>query len=169
MGIKLTGILLVFLACAATGMLLARNQKRELTALGDFARLLDALEGELQTRLTPLPELCLKASRWTPTYRQVLEDYSRALDSQIAPDPEICLEYALKLRPELPSLGAKYLRLLGATLGRFDLPGQLLQLEGLRRACSREYSALESAQEARLRSYPVLGLCAGVALAILLL
>ena len=60
------------------------------------------------------------------------------------------------------------LRLLGQTLGRFDLPGQLKGIKAVQESCRRELARLERNRDARLRSYQTLGLCAGAALVILL-
>ena len=60
------------------------------------------------------------------------------------------------------------LLLLGRSLGRFDLSGQLKGLTSLRERCSREMQELHLDRDNRLRSYRVLGLCAGGALVILL-
>ena len=63
----------------------------------------------------------------------------------------------------------QFLRDLGRSLGRFDLDGQLREIEFLKENVSSAFSKLTTEQDARLRSYQTLGLCAGAALAILLL
>ena len=61
------------------------------------------------------------------------------------------------------------LRNLGISLGRFDLPGQLQGIHTARGECQSALDRLCSNRDNRLRSYETLGLCAGAALAILLL
>lgn len=63
----------------------------------------------------------------------------------------------------------RLLLVLGRTLGRFDLEGQLKGIDGISREAAAELDRLTKNQDARLRSYQTLGLCAGAALAILLL
>ena len=58
---------------------------------------------------------------------------------------------------------------LGASLGRFDLQGQLQGIESVRAQCRKDLAELEDNRDQRLRSYQTLGLCAGCALAILFL
>ena len=61
------------------------------------------------------------------------------------------------------------LLLLGSSLGRFDLAGQLKGLSAVKGQCALELQELRTDREPRLRSYRVLGLCAGAALVILLI
>ena len=68
---------------------------------------------------------------------------------------------------DLPACLRRPLRLLGQTLGNFDLPGQLQGLKSSQDVCRRELARLEHNRDARLRSYQTLGLCAGAALVIL--
>ena len=63
----------------------------------------------------------------------------------------------------------RMLLLLGHSLGRFDLSGQLKGLASVRERCGQELQALRSDRDSRLRSFRVLGLCAGAALVILLI
>ena len=57
---------------------------------------------------------------------------------------------------------------LGDHLGRFDLQGQINGLEHCREHCVSKLKLLSDNKEKRLRSYQTLGLCAGAAIAILL-
>ena len=67
----------------------------------------------------------------------------------------------------LPKSTAEALGLLGKSLGRFDLNGQLLGVESVRSYCRRELGSLEAGRDQRIRGYQTLGVCAGAALAIL--
>ena len=58
---------------------------------------------------------------------------------------------------------------LGATLGRFDLPGQLRGLDAAIRSAEESLRRLREGAPERRRSYQTLGLCTGAAVAILLL
>jgi hypothetical protein len=59
--------------------------------------------------------------------------------------------------------------MLGTSLGRYDLQGQLNGIESVRIRCRSDLEELERNRDVRLRSYQRLGLCAGCALAILFL
>ena len=58
---------------------------------------------------------------------------------------------------------------LGKSLGQLDLAGQLRGLAAAQEACRKELERVEAEKAGRLRCYRALGLCAGAALAILLL
>jgi stage III sporulation protein AB len=77
------------------------------------------------------------------------------------------MQAALAVTERLPKQTTEVLSLLGESLGKFDLSGQLRGLEGIRSECHRRLDALSENQEVRLRSYKTLGLCAGAALVIL--
>ena len=71
---------------------------------------------------------------------------------------------------EIPYLHVKELLMsLGQSLGRFDLEGQLKGLAFVQEQCRNTLICLKSEQATRNRSFRVLGLCAGIALAILLI
>lgn len=164
---KWIGALLIILGCGGFGFSLAAAHRREENTLRQLIGALDYMECELQFRLTPLPDLCRQAGReGSGPVAQVLLRLSQELDCQISPDVASCMQAALS-SIEVPSHTARNLELLGASLGRFDMNGQLKGLESVRASCRRDLEALETNRDARLRSYQTLGLCTGAALAII--
>ena len=59
--------------------------------------------------------------------------------------------------------------LLGNTLGKFDLEGQISGIDAVRSFCEQELNSLSANKQNRIRSYETLGICAGAALAVLLI
>ncbi len=117
-----------------------------------------------------LPELFqLCALRSGGCLRRLFLDLAGALDAHSGSDVEQCLRTSLDKQPGIPMRLRKRIWQLGRTLGRFDLDGQLRGIESAREGCRRELRELERNRQQRLRSYRTLGLCAGAALAILLL
>lgn len=168
MSYKWIGAACILLACGGFGFSLAAAQRREEGALHQLIAALDYMECELQYRLTPLPDLCRQAGRDARgAVGQVLLALSKELENQVAPDAASCMNAALSAGKDLPEKTRQALLLLGRSLGRFDLPGQLKGLEAVRAECRRELEALTNNRDARLRSYQTLGICAGAALAIL--
>ncbi len=168
MSIKWIGAILVIAGCGGLGFLMAWNYNRELSALRQLVRALEYMHSELEFRLTPLAELSRKtAELLTGSMKKVCITFAGELDSQIAPDASFCMSAALSQTPELPKKTAEYLKILGQSLGQFDLRGQLRGLESLRGACGTAVEQMEAAKPQRIRSYQTLGLCAGAALAIL--
>ena len=128
------------------------------------------IECELQFRLTPLPQLLRQASAQSSgTTSAVLGGLANELENQICPDVSCCMDAVLSRQKNVPRWAGEAFLLLGRGLGRFELQGQLKELECVRSECERYLGELESNRDVRLRSYQTLGLCAGAALAILLL
>ena len=168
MGYQLIGAVLVFAGCGGLGFQLAASHRRETATLMKLIHLLDFMTCELQYRLTALPDLCRLAARETDgVLNRVFTAFSEELESQLVADVSLCMNAALLKVKGLPGETEKCLRMLGGSLGRFDLPGQVQGLEAARSHCRQQYEFLTKNQDDRLRSYQTLGLCAGAALAIL--
>ena len=168
MTMKWIGALLVIAGCGGVGFTMAANYRREERCLRALLRALDYMACELQFRLTPLPELCRAAGKECGgPAGQALTALASELESQISPDADSCMYAALCKQEHLPTSTAEALTLLGKSLGRFDLEGQLQGIEQVRSHCRRELTALEAGRDQRIRGYQTLGVCAGAALAIL--
>ena len=89
------------------------------------------------------------------------------LENQTLPDAASCMRAAIQSSPGLSPTCRRLLVQLGRGLGRFDLPGQLQDIQAVKAACREQRRRLEKDREVRLRSYRTLGLCAGAALVIL--
>lgn len=170
MSYRWMGAVLVIVGCGGFGFSMAAGYRREAATLRQLIRVLNYMEWEMQYRLTALPELCRQAGKEAKgPVREVFANLARELDWRSAPDAASCMASALKRSRNLSRGCREILMELGRTLGRFDLPGQLKGLQEVRKACQGELDALEKNRDVRLRSYETLGLCAGAALAILLL
>jgi stage III sporulation protein AB len=170
MSLKLIGAVCIILACGGMGYSMAAAHRREEIALRQLIGALDHMGCELQYRLTPLPELCRCAAEdATGCVGQVLQTLSDELASQVAPDATSCMRAAVEKVAKLPPSVRKALLMLGSSLGRYDLPGQIKGIEAVRIQCRTDLEALSENRDVRLRSYQTLGLCAGCALAILFL
>lgn len=170
MGYKWIGAVLIILGCGGFGFSLAALHRREEQTLRQLISSIEYMTCELQFQMTPLPDLCLQAGReQRGVVGNVLMHLGEELDAQISPDVGSCMHAALTTAGEIPTKTLENLRLLGNSLGRFDLSGQLNALESVRASCRRDLEALTNNRDTRLRSYQTLGLCAGAALAILLI
>ena len=97
----------------------------------------------------------------------VLRKLSEELDQQTSAEPYDCIRTAIYSTEKLPETAARNLMLLGKTLGRFDLQGQLSGIEAVMQLCQRDLKGLQCDMQTRLRSYRTLGICTGAALVIL--
>ena len=170
MSYKWIGAILIVGSCGGFGISLAVHQKNEEKLLCQLRAILDEMLRELPFRLTPLPELVRHGAVGRKgILPEVLLELAEQLDRQVLPDALSCMHAAIGSPvlsfPRLHQL----LLLLGHSLGRFDLSGQLQELTALREQCDGEIRELRLGRSDRLKSYRVLGLCAGAALVILLL
>lgn len=170
MSLKWLGVICVVAGCGGFGCMMAWNVKRETRMLRQLLCALDFLSCELSFRMTPLPEALRKtAALYTGSIQAVFLRLAEELEQQIAPDVASCMEAVIAKTPELSKKASVYFRDLGRLLGNFDLSGQEKGLESIRKQCNAELRQLEDGQSQRVRSYQTLGLCAGAALAILLI
>ena len=168
MNLKWIGAAMTIISCGGCGFLAANAHKRQESSLHQLSQILSYMTWELEYRLTPLPELCRKAALQTKSsLGRFFNLLAQELEGQAAPDVNSCLMVALSKIHDIPKLTVTGLELLGKSLGQFDLTGQLKGLEAVGEYCRNELQKLSFHREERLRSYRVLGICAGATLAIL--
>lgn len=168
MDFKWIGAVLIIAACGGFGFMLALSHRREERCLSSLIRILDFLASELHYRQTPMPELCcLAAGECRNEVGYVFQKLAEELEQNLYPDVNSSMNRVLS-GSDLPLVTLRNLNLLGDTLGRFDLQGQLKGLEAVREKCREDLLTFRQNREQRLRNYQTLSLCAGAALAILL-
>ena len=166
--LRLIGAVLVVTGCGGIGFRIAANHRQEEKDFRQLIGILDFMECELQYRLTPLPELCRQVAKEFPGMPgKVFMELALELESQISPDVGACMSVSLEKVRRLSGLTREQMLLLGRSIGRFDMEGQIKGLESVRQDCRRRLDILSHDRDIRLRSYQTLGLCAGAALAIL--
>ena len=168
--LRLIGAGLILLACGCFGFSLAAGYRKEETALHQIIGALEYMEWELQYRLTPLPELCRRTGNQAHgMVKHIFLALAEELEQQMLPDAASCMDTVLSQNTNLSGKVRSVLHDLGSCLGCFDLPGQLQGLSSCRQRCMEELCLLQTNKENRLRSYQMLGVCTGLALAILLI
>lgn len=167
---KWIGAILIVASCSGCGFAIAAGKRREEKLLCQLIRILQYMERELQYRLTPLPELCrMAAGEAQGILNTVFMNLYRELNWQRQPDAGSCMYAAIQRSSEIPSKVRRLLVQLGHTLGRFDLPGQLQGIQSIQKRCEDTLRNIQKNRDEQLRSYQTLGICAGVALAIILI
>mgnify|MGYP003298727782 CR=1 FL=1 len=170
MTIRLIGSLLIILGCGGFGFAMSAAYKKEERSLRQLVKILDYLSCELQYRLTPLPQLCRQAAlECSGALNKIFLSFADELDMQLSADAEICMRAVLSKHDDIPKHTREFILLLGHSLGRFDLEGQLKELEHVRQECQARLHKMTNQKDSRLRTYQTLGLCAGAALAILMI
>lgn len=167
--LKIIGALLVVFAGGGVGFQICATHRRQERELRKLISVLDFMECELQYRMTPLPDLCRQAAgECSGSLRAVFLKLTTELEDQISPDVGHCMTAAVHSVKDLTQCTVAALLQLGHLMGRFDIDGQLKGLDAVRNACRKDLDALCDNKDMRLRSYQTIGLCAGAAVAILL-
>ena len=168
MNFKWIGATLIICGCGFIGFKVSATYRREEHDLQQLIYALDYIACELQYRRSPLPDLCRSAgSEQNGCIGKLFLNLADELESQISPDVQSCLAVAAATAGQLSSRIQQAICILGASLGRFDLEGQLQGLESVRIYCRGELEKMSKDRDTRLRSYQTLGICTGAALAIL--
>lgn len=166
---KCIGVILVIAACGGFGCMIAAGYRKEIATLRQLISALDYMECELQYNMTPLPQLCRQtAAESKGVIRTLFYELCLELENQMSPDVEQCVTAVTANTKDIPKEAATIFTLLGSTLGRFDVEGQLRGLEATRKEARRKLDDISKNQTERTRSYKTLALCAGAAVAILL-
>lgn len=166
--VRVIGAILIIFGCGYVGFSLTADLKREEVTLHHLIGSLDYMQCELQYRMTPLPDLCRQIG--LENHNQIGKVFlklSEELENQLSPDVSSCVHTALACVPQLPNRAGKAFEIMGMSLGRFDVKGQVEELEAVRAYCRSELDAMARNRDARLHSYQTLGICTGAALAIL--
>ena len=150
MTLKWIGAIMLIVTCGGCGFFAVNTYKKQELSLCQLIQILEYMIWELEYRLTPLPELCRKASQQVSSN---LGDFfvllGQELEGQAAPDVSCCMDAALRKTRDFPKLTVNGLHLLGASLGQFDLSGQLKGLESVKQYCHNELEKLSYHQIGR--------------------
>lgn len=166
--LKILGACLVLVGCGGFGFYLSYSYRNQVKTLRQYIAALEYMECDLAYRQTPLPEMFRRVSGiCTGQLRTAFWVLAKELEEQIAPDAASCVSAALKKVKDVPGLTYDGLVLLGRGLGCFDAEGQLRALRSVRNECERNLQVYTNNQDAQLRTYQTLGICAGAAMAIL--
>lgn len=170
MNLQWIGAVLIIAGCGGVGFGMALNYKQEALCLRQLLQVLEMFSCELEYRLTTLPVLFrIAANTASGALARVLSAVAQELESQIAPDAACCMTAALRNAKDLPAKAVFALDDLGRSLGEYDLDGQLKGIAAVTASCREQLEEMECNRTQRIRSYQTLALCAGAALAILLL
>ena len=166
--LKWIGAVLIFAGCGSCGFAVARNFRREERILHQLKRMLDTMINELNCRRSSLPQLFRVAAGLGGELSPLAKSMAQELEQQIAPDAASCMAVVLG-KQRLPDRVKELLYILGGSLGSYDLEGQLRELGSVSARCSRILDEIADSRDERIRTYQTLGLCAGAAIAILLI
>ena len=167
--IRMLGAFLLLFGCGGFGIAVSAAHRKEVKMLKKLKGAVQEMEWELKYRMTELPELCLIAGN---AAGGVLKDIFLELSSKLKRCEIIDISASMNgilSKYELPCRVRRNMRQLGATIGRFDLEGQLQGMSIIRHQCISDIQKLEENSSDRLRSYRMMAWCTGAALVILLI
>ena len=168
MMLRIIGAVLVVVSCTGFGFLLAMNYKAEERSLRQLLDVLNRMECQLQYSMISLPELAKSAAAVGGVLGEVFADFAEELDTNCYSSPFDCMNAELQ-KQRIPPITNSLLLKLGKSLGSFDLDGQVKAMNAIRMDCEQQIKSLTENKDVRIRNYQTLGICAGAALAILLI
>lgn len=169
---KIVGILFVVLSSLSVGLRYAHMVQQRCTTIGQIILALRLLKSELSVHGTPLPEAFgLLAAATSGSTAAYFSSAAKEMNHSRWISPQESLRTAeihlKEFGPKDPSI--RILRDVSSGIGKLDMDSQLNALDN---AISRFEILRHSAEQdrsVRCRTYRTLGLCAGIALAILLI
>lgn len=170
--IKLLGALMITLASASAGFGFARTVRVQLRQLNALLGALEVMKSEMEYRLTPLPELCAALSQGEEA---ATAHFFRECAAQMEADrclpPQLAIQRAMERTEALKwsTRTRETARNLAFSLGKFDLGGQARAIELAQERLRAELAEVQAGSRARCRSYETIGICAGLALAVVLI
>ena len=168
MSIKWIGAVLIICSTGLVGFKISASYRLEEEMLRQLMGALDYMVCELRYRQSALPDLCQQIGKdRRGTIGKLFANLAEELNAQLSPDVPSCLAAAASSTGQISGKVEEAICIMGASLGRFDLDGQLQGLEAVRAYCREQLAGMAKDRDTRLRSYQTLGLCAGAALAIL--
>ena len=166
--LRLIGAALVTLSASLVGFGFARGVRRQCAQLEGLLWALDFMQSELSSRLTPLTQLfsMLSACRQRDV-ALFFEAAGRALS--VPPGCTVPVSFKRGFQASSNFAPGQALYGLSMGLGRFDLESQLAAIERAKGSITSVLLQLQAQKRARCRSYETIGICAGLALAVILL
>lgn len=168
MNFKWIGAAFIICSCTLVGFKFSAAYRTDEQDLRQLICALDYMVCELSYKRSALPDLCDVIGRErNGRIGRLFGNLAKELNAQISPDVQSCLAAAAVRSGSLSGRIQQAICIMGSSLGRFDLDGQIQGLESVRTYCREQLNEMSKDRDIRLRSYQTLGLCAGAALAIL--
>ena len=171
--LKEIGALCIVLSTSFVGFGFAGSIRRQARQLAAVLEALGYLKGEIVYRRTPLAQVfaMLPAAVSDAAVGAFFRRCACAMEDDRTRSARSAMRIALEQTPQLALSQAaqQTLLTLGASLGQFDLDGQCRAIELASARLETQLSQLEQGRSARCRSYATIGICAGLAVAVILL
>lgn len=167
--LKLIGVLFVVVGSTGTGVTMAWGVRRTLETARHLRTALERMKNEISCRRTALPELMELLSHEPGPLSALFRDMAEQLRLRQEASVYAIVRKCLTAAPPLPGEISRILLDLAPGLGQYDVQCQLYSLDLAAGQVQAMIERCQSEQKGRVKSYCTLGVCAGLALAIMLL
>lgn len=169
--LKTIGVILVTVSAGSVGFGFAASVHRQRCQLQALIAALTDMRNEIEYRLTPLPELFLSRQLPEKEIEKLFHRCGELLSQDRMLPPSTALHAALRHTGglQLSEDTVRTLLSLGVGLGKMDVCGQCRALELACVRLEQQLQELDQNRKARCSSYRTLGICAGLAFAVILL
>lgn len=170
--LKTAGAVLILLSSGAVGFGFANDIRRQMQQLTALISSFEMLKGEIETRRTPLPAALMLLS--SSENREIGQFYKLCAENLIyeyQTSPYLAIKYGLENCRGLMISKQARLALLsfGMSLGKLDADSQISAVLLIKSRLEQELDFMQSQAAARAKSYRTIGVCTGLALAVILL
>lgn len=169
---KLAGMIIILVSAGSVGFRIAAGLKKRCRLMQQLLAAMAVLQNEIAFCGTPLPQaFALAAVASEGTTEALFSAMAREMDRRRWLTPAAALELAWQQQPQLRAeedLHQLFLTLT-ACLGKYDRDSQTGALETAREGLTALLQSAEQERSVRSRTYEALCVCAGLALAILLI
>ncbi len=169
MSLRILGAFLIIAGCSACGLLAAGQQRKAMACTEELIGALDTLICHLEFHRTPLPQLCKVVADEKVFLKEYFSILSDEMDSQLRPHAAACAQEAFACIGDLPWEVRQLMKQFGATIGKFDVDGEIRNLEFLRTTAQEKLIAMRQYRKEKGKTNQTLWICAGVAAAVLMM
>lgn len=170
--LKIIGVACIVLGAGTIGFRCAGTLRRQAQQLAELQTALCFMKNEILCRLTPLPELLHRAGEETNgAVARLFFRLSERMKAEPHAAPQTLFSQTAKELPslQLPAPAQRAMLGLFMAFGQFDAQGQCRSIDLADARLREQAELLEKARSAQSRSYRTVAVCAGLAIAVILL
>lgn len=168
--IRCIGFVLIVAGASSAGIWMASRVNQELKCYRALLSALISMQSEIRCNCSTVVYASEKASERIPA---PVSDILRSISTKLKDDPTVSpglhAHCVLRRMHEIPSEMRDIMRELFSLLGRQDLAAQLRALDLAVSRTECEINKLLSDRPDRCRTYRIMGICGGLAIAVILL
>lgn len=169
---RIVGVIFIVASAGVMGFRVALAMRRRCEMLRQLMAALQLMKNEIAFCGTPLPKaFALMAASCEGPLERLFSQIAKDMDKRRWLTPLAAMQQALKTVPELPQGDRVSMILLelAGKLGKYDLESQRQGIEMALTQLEEERRTAEKERSVKSKTYETLGICAGLAVAILLL